>query len=290
MNPLDTPVFIGGLAHSGKTPVRLALEKSSDIALTRKSYLWLEYFNRLGDLTDPRVRAAALDTLLADPAVSRLAPDAARVRRDFSTAPHSYARLFGIIQMQHAELVGKARWGEQLGLVEAFADPIFETYPHARIVHMIRDPRDRLGLRRSTRGGRAGWETAKWLYSAQLACDNERRYAGRYRIVRYERLVADPHATIREICDFAGLALTAPIDALGVTTNDGARAPIEAKRRSFVERHASDALADLGYVSRSSRRRSGLALTAQLPLDQLGVVAWRATKQRSLTKQIGVRP
>ncbi|HUP76695.1 MAG TPA: sulfotransferase [Acidimicrobiales bacterium] len=291
MNTVDAPVFIGGLAHSGKTPVRLVLEKSGDIALTRKSYLWLKYFNRLGDLADPSVRANALDTLFADPAVSSLAPDAERVRRDFSTSPHSYARLFGIIQRQHAERVGKPRWGEQLGLVEAFAEPIFETFPDARIVHMIRDPRDRVGFRRFTKRGRAGWETAKWLYSAQLARDNERRHSGRYRIVRYEQLVADPESTMREICGFAELALTPPmIVALGTIANDHALVPIETKRRSFVERHTSEALADLGYSSLPSGRRGGRALTAQLPLDQLGAVAWRATKQRSLTKQIGPRP
>jgi hypothetical protein len=289
MSALGPPLFIGGLAHSGKTPVRLVLDHSDEIVITRKSYLWLRYFNRLGDLGDPSDRAAALDTVLADPSVRRLMPDGARVRREFESGPHSYARLFGILHDHHAERAGRPRWGEQLGLVEAFADAIFDAFPAARIVHMIRDPRDRISAHGSSSPGRTGWETAKWLYSARLARDNARRHPDRYCIVQYEHLVAEPRATMQAVCDFAGLSMNASmVDAAEVIADRGHRKHVASTRRNFVEAQAATALTELGYATRPAGA-GRFASSVGAPFERLGAVAFRTTKQRSLARQTGAR-
>jgi hypothetical protein len=290
MSAPDRPIFIGGLAYSGKTPVRLVLDKSDEVLLTRKSYLWPRYFNRLGDLSDPRSSASAIDTVLADPSVRKLAPDGGIVRQEFAEGAPSYARLFGIIYRQHATRAGRPRWGEQLGLVEAFADPILDAFPEARIVHMVRDPRDRLTAAAHTSFGRTGWEAAKWRYSARLARENAQRHADRYRIVRYEQLMADPRATMRSICEFIGLTMTNPmLEAIDLIADHRSRANVVARRQRFVERHTSSELADLGYAAPGHRSAPRLSTTVGTPLEQLGVVAFRLTKHRALARQTGAR-
>jgi hypothetical protein len=195
------PIFIGGRAHTGKTPVRIVLGAHPDISMTRRTHLWDRFFGRFGDLSEPRNLERCLETIAADPGAAQLHPDPDRIRRELLGGPATYARLFDLLHRHHAERLGKRRWGDQLGGVERFADAIFAGYPSARMIHMIRDPRRDAGRCRR-RWAAVGWETARWLASARLAERNRRRYPGRYRVVRFESLVAAPDDTLRGLCAF----------------------------------------------------------------------------------------
>src|SRR6266536_1371779 len=48
------PIYIAGLAHSAKTPLRAALAAHPDISMTRRTYMWGRFYGRFGDLTDER--------------------------------------------------------------------------------------------------------------------------------------------------------------------------------------------------------------------------------------------
>jgi hypothetical protein len=134
-----------------------------------------------------------------------LEPDWERLRRDFRQGPATYARLFALLQQQHAEREGKPRWGDQTGLIERYADQILSAYPDARMIHMLRDPRDRYaGSLQLWPGGkaRAGGAAARWLYTTGLAQRNLKKHSGRYIVVRFEDLVAQPEKTLRTVCAF----------------------------------------------------------------------------------------
>ncbi|HEX6230470.1 MAG TPA: sulfotransferase [Actinomycetota bacterium] len=295
------PIFIGGLSHSGKTPVRTVLGAHPDLSMTRRTYLWDRHYRAFGDLADPRNLERCLSALLADPGVARLRPDPDRLRRELLEEPVTYARLFGLLHRHHAEREGKRRWGEQLGFVERFADPIFAGFPSARMIHMIRDPRSDTGEGARGRFGAVGWRTARWLTSAELAERNLRRYAGRYRVVRYESLVAAPDETIRDLCAFLGedyvpsmqrvLATIAfgterPLDA----TPDRGRGTGSAPALAFVDRYAGRDLRAFDYAPvteawLSTRDRLSFALLER-PLNRASMVAWRLLEGRSMTKQV----
>jgi hypothetical protein len=167
--------------------------------------MWTYFHRRFGRLEDTENVDRCLDAMLRYQHVRMLAPDVTAIRRDFLSGPRTYARLFGLVLEQYAQRQCKPRWGEQTGLVERFADEIFDAFPTARIVHMVRDPRDRyaasLELWPDGRG-RAGGAAARWLLSTRLAERHHRRYPGRYLVVRYEDLVVDPKATLQSVCDF----------------------------------------------------------------------------------------
>src|SRR5688572_27430910 len=189
MSNANAPVFIGGLSGSGKTQLRMVVGAHPAISMTRRTYMWERYYRRFGDLRDPRHLDRCLSTMCVDPGVRQLAPDRARIEREFAGGPHRYALLFALFHRHHAERSGKQRWGDQLGFVERFADPIFESIPGACMVHMVRDPRERVVA--GTRGvllGKVGWETARWIRSAELARRNEHRYGASYLVVHYEDL------------------------------------------------------------------------------------------------------
>jgi sulfotransferase family protein len=202
------PIFIGGPDRSGKTLLAAILGSHSEIAISAVgSNMWTFFYGQFGDLADDRNLDRCLAAMLGYRHVRFTEPDGERIRRDFVAGERSYARLFALFQEQHAERLGKPRWGDQTGLVERYADQIMAAYPGVRMIHMIRDPRDRyeasLALWPKGRG-RVGAACARWRYSVDLADRNRRRFGDRYLVVRYEDLVTRPEDTAREVSSFVG--------------------------------------------------------------------------------------
>lgn len=200
------PVYIGGLDRCGKTTMRDFLASHPNIAIPAVgSNMWTYFYGQYGDLSDRDNFESCLEALLHYKHVRFLQPDPERIRREFWQGPPTYARLFSLFLIHYAERKGKPRWGAQTGLIERYADRLFEAYPDLKIIHMVRDPRDRYeaSLARWPNGkGRAGGASARWLYSMNLAERHLRNYPGRYKIVRFETLVEHTEDTLKEVCDF----------------------------------------------------------------------------------------
>jgi hypothetical protein len=133
--------------------------------------------------------------------------DTDRIRREFDQGEKTYVRLFSLIEGHFAEKQGKSRWGDKSLNTERYMDDIFEVFPNARIIHMMRDPRDRYAsakTRWTNMKGRVGAGTAMWLESVKLARRGRRKYPNQYMVVRYEDLVAQPEDMLRKICEFLG--------------------------------------------------------------------------------------
>lgn len=289
MTPIDRgPIFIGGLSHSGKTELRLALGAHPDLELTRHTDLWGRFHGAFGDLGREENLDRCLTALAADDRVRDiLQPDVDRIRRAFLDGDRSYARLFGLLHAHHAERAGKRRWGEQLGFVERYAAPIFDAFPNARMIHMIRDPRARWRTEAGsprTPGG-VGWETARWLRSAELANENRRRYDDRYLILRYEALVRDPIGTVRDVCAFlderSERAIEEAIAGFGFGADDATGDPRDERARAvadaFVWRHALRGIPGFSAEPAASRMSAGARLSGLVrePVDRAAMAAWR---------------
>jgi hypothetical protein len=202
----DRPIFIGGPDRCGKTLLAAILGSHPEIAISAVgSNMWTYFYRQFGDLGDDTNLDRCLAAMLRYRHVRFLEPDLDRLRRDFVAGQRTYARLFALIQQQLADRQGKPRWGDQTGLVERYADEIMAAYPGARMIHMVRDPRDRyeasLALWPKGRG-RVGGASARWRYSIDLGERNRQRYPARYLMLRYEDLVTRPEETIRRVCEF----------------------------------------------------------------------------------------
>ncbi len=288
----DGPIFVGGLSGSGKTPLRIALSTHSRISMSRRTYLWTRHLDRYGHLDEPENLDRCLEAMSSDPGILNLDPDLAAIRDRFMEGEATYPRLFALLHQQRADRVGKPRWGDQLGMVEAFADPIFEAFPTARMIHLVRDPRrsGRRAERRSIAPGKVGWSTARWLTSADLAITNQRRYPGRYLVVRYETLAAEPEATLGAIADFIDEELEPdmiePLRAMEEAAPGRWRCP--PTTAAFIERYAGVELDALAYRQRLGPRPSELGLTFHLvdrPVNRMGMVAWKTIGSRSTTRK-----
>lgn len=200
------PIYIGGLDRSGKTMMRGFLVSHPNIAIPPVgSNMETYFYRRFGDLGTPANLTRCLEAMLAYSHVRVLDPDPVRIRREFAEGPATYARLFSLFLMHYAEREGRPRWGAQTGLIERYADHLFAAFPATKIIHMVRDPRDRYEASLDlwpTGRGRAGGATARWRYSVHLAERNLAKYPDGYMVVRFEDLVTRTEETLRDVCHF----------------------------------------------------------------------------------------
>jgi hypothetical protein len=201
-------VYVGGLDRSGKTTMSAYLTSHSRIAIPAVgSNMWTYFYRQYGDLARPKNLERCLYALLRYKHVKFLQPDVERVRADFAQGPPTYARLFEIFLVHFAEREGKPRWGAQTGLLERHVPNLIDAYEGVRIVHMLRDPRDRYlaSLELWPQGrGRAGGATARWQYSTRLAEQYAVRYPAQFLVVRFEDLITSTEETMRLVCAFLG--------------------------------------------------------------------------------------
>jgi hypothetical protein len=201
------PIFIAGLERSGTSLIFALLASHPNIAMTRRTNMWTYFYNQYGDLSQSDNFEHCLSMMMRYKRLVVLKPDPDRIRREFWQGEPTYARLFALLEEHYADRIGKPRWGDKSLNTERYADPIFEAYPGARILHMIRDPRDRYAsvlTRWKYRRGGIGSGTAMWLSSAKLAERHQQRFPDHYKVIRYETLATQPEKTLREVCAFIG--------------------------------------------------------------------------------------
>lgn len=207
MSPARGPVFVGGLDRTGTSLVYALLASHPNLAMTRRTNWWTYFYGRFGDLGADANLDRCLTVMRRYRRHRKLDPDWDRLRADFVAGERDYGRLFALLEEQHARRLGRPRWGDKSLHTERYADLVFEHFPDARIIHMIRDPRDRYAsvLKRwkRVRGG-AGASTAAWIASARLGERNRRQHPEGYRLLRYEDLAERPEATMRSVCEFIG--------------------------------------------------------------------------------------
>lgn len=111
-------------------------------------------------------------------------------------------------------------WVEKTPYNEHFTSIIFQWWPEAHCIHVVRDPRDNYATYHRKHSGLAVEEFASsWIASLQAGFHNLEKFGKkRYLIVRYESLVQDPESILAEIIDFLAIR---DADILRTPTNRG---------------------------------------------------------------------
>lgn len=202
---MNRPILVTGPDRSGTTLLYTLLASHPDIMMVRRTNLWRWFDRKFGDLGDAANLERCLETMIRYERLSVLAPDPDQIRAEFARGEPSYGRLFEILFRQQAERLGRPLWGDKSLHTELYAERVFEEWPRARIVHMMRDPRDRyvsvMG-REEPGADRHASVVARWIRSTRAGEIQQRRRPESYRILRYEDLVADPEGVLEDLCTF----------------------------------------------------------------------------------------
>ncbi|HEV8438214.1 MAG TPA: sulfotransferase [Methylomirabilota bacterium] len=309
---LEAPVFIGGVPRSGTSLMRAILASHPQIAIPAAELpLWRHFHQRYGreDLSRPDVRRRLVEAIVSHRRFVKtgLTPDADAMLRQLDLQPTvSFGGIFGDLLRQHARQLGRSRWGVKEPYSEFHARAMFAEFPAARMIHMVRDPRDVIVSQRS-RAKMSRQHIASvvdaWRRSVELARRHQRDYPGAYLAVRYEDLVSDPARTVERVCEVAGLAYRPELlDMRGETRWKGSNSSFEDVRAAgrvisleavgrhlrrmppadtwFVQRRVGHELERWGYV------RSPLRLSwrdcARVGLSMMQEAGWRALRRLGL--------
>lgn len=202
---MNAPIIVTGPDRSGTTLMFALLASHPRISMSRRTNMWRWFFGRFGDLAQPENLQQCLEVMLRYHRLAQLEPDPDRIVREFLAGEPSYGRLFGLFHEHHAEKLGKPRWGDKSLHTEHFAGQILQDFPRAKIIHMMRDPRDRqasVSRRYATRRKGIGAITGRWILSTRRGERNLQLRPDNYMIVRYEDLARFPGETLVDVCDF----------------------------------------------------------------------------------------
>jgi hypothetical protein len=199
--------FVVGVPRSGTTLLRLQLDAHPRLAIGPETGFGL-VAGRFGAAgVSPDELLAALTELDTWPDLA-LDQDAARRALELAQRPWSFGNGLRAIYAALAARDGKPRWGDKTPVHSTCMPAIAAALPEARFIHIIRDGRDvAASVRELTFAPGDGSIEAiagDWRERITTARTDAAGLA-HYREVRYERLVTEPEAVLRELCDFVEL-------------------------------------------------------------------------------------
>jgi hypothetical protein len=210
----DKSIFIGGLQRSGTSLMRAIIGSHPEIAIFQWDLqLWTKFYDQYKDkdLSDavvaddlvnkiadsPKMRACDLP-IKAEVIKQRIKQEK-KVRCDV---------IFRLFLEEYAKQAGKQIWGLKTPHNEFVATEILQSYPNAKFIHMIRDPRDVAVSFQSYGDGQ--WlknyippeHIKQWQESFRVSQKNLNTFPSRYLVIKYETLVEFPESTIKSVCNF----------------------------------------------------------------------------------------
>jgi hypothetical protein len=297
VTPGGPPLLILGVRRSGTTLLRVMLDRHSQLAVPDESYFVPQLADRHLRHVDPD---AFVDDLRRLNTVAEWDVPLDKVRARLS--PHlPIGTALGTVYAVYAEERGKPRWGDKTPMYMQNLRLLERLFPDALFVHLIRDGRD---AATSFLAMPPGIVTETWMHPrtpADFACQWRtevaaarrlgRRAGARYLEVRYEDLVADVEASLRRICEFAGLPYeptmtdyAGNVDVSAKPHQQSLRRPLTEGLRDWrkqmsppdvasFEHVAGDLLRELGYESSARPDTPGRLRNVSY---RARAVAWRA--------------
>lgn len=289
------PFFVVGSARSGTTLLRMILNAHPLVAVPPESRFVVELYEGR-EVVDAE---PVLQALARHPRFRLWGLGIEEVRRSLPPErPLPYSRVMEAAYNAYAEAQGKSRWGDKTPRYVEHMDLLGRLWPRARFVHLVRDGRNvalsyaDVPFGPKTVGGAARLWAGRVAdgIAAGAALGGER-----YLQMRYEDLVEEPQARVKQLCDF----LDIPFDEAMLSYGEQARSDVLDRARDYnphvvrppirrvrsweelmpddqveaFEAVAGDVLAELGYPRRFERPGQGARLRARMGV--LGLPAGR---------------
>jgi hypothetical protein len=132
----------------------------------------------------------------------------------FLETPGTGRDLFDSLLHARRRRTGKVRVGEKTPSHFWYLKQLLAWYPDARVIFMVRDPRDahasfrrhELAQRKPALDRSAIGRALYWNYGSRVLAQVRRTHPDQVLEVRFDRLIEHTESTVREMCDFIGEA------------------------------------------------------------------------------------
>lgn len=203
------PVFVLGVARSGTTLLSLMLDSHSLLAIPYESHFMTRYYRqreRWGDLSQLENRRTLVASILQERYVARW-DHRLTVEEVALENPRTLPECISAVMEAYARERGKAVWGDKSPSYITDIDDLYNLFPRARFIHLIRDGRDvASSLVRQWWGSndfvnamRSWRELVYWSRKLLRMIPPEQTFE-----LRFEDLVENPEQKLREITTFLG--------------------------------------------------------------------------------------
>jgi hypothetical protein len=209
---MDHPIFIIGTERSGSNLLRVMLNAHSNITIPHPPHI-MRFFHPLeksyGDLKKKSNFIRLTDDILKLIKV-HIHPWEIEIDRDKiykEAIPRNVFGIFCAIYDHYARFSAKPRWGCKSTFMIEHTESIFEKYPHAQLIWLVRDPRDvAASSKNSVFNPFHPFLTATlWKKQQEIAGALEKKLSKKNILrVHYESLLTDTKGTVELICQFLG--------------------------------------------------------------------------------------
>jgi len=131
-----------------------------------------------------------------------LAEGDTQVKDFLPAAVRAFGKVSGVLNE------GSQAWVEKSPYNEFYTEEIFNWWPEARCIHIVRDPRDNyVSYKRKQPSWTVRVFARNWVRSTQAGLANQAKYGGeRYMLIRFEDLLMNPEAVTRDVARFLDLS------------------------------------------------------------------------------------
>ena len=295
------PLFIVGLPRSGTKLIRDLLNGSPEIGIpVEESHFIPYYIARFGSVPEPgdeAWRKKFMSDLRRTPFLRNYARAGRGVPDDLLTHPPQPEEWPAVFQRVLTHFAPEGRspgylWGDKTPGYLRHLDLLRALYPSGRVLHIIRDPRERCLSVRYAWGRSLLRAATSWRREMERGRRAALEWGERYAEVRYEQLTSDPEEALRGVCRAldlpyspAMLQLARPSENVGrarghvgILSNNTQKYLTELSPRAIrrIEEIVYPVALELGYPLHYASEEKPLG---RLPLAALrfhdGFAAWR---------------
>jgi hypothetical protein len=205
-------IFMIGTQRSGSNLFRLMLNQLPELAAPHPPHIvqrLMPLVPTYGDLADDVAWLALVDDVCRLVETNPVPWDDVTLDRDDIARRAGRRHLFGAMAAVYdrcGEAWGKRGWVCKSLANVRWANELADFFPQARFLYLYRDGRDvAVSAMRAVEGEKTAYCIAEdWARAQRLALALRACFPERVLSVAYERLVADPEATLRRVCAFVG--------------------------------------------------------------------------------------
>lgn len=198
------PFFIVGCPRSGTTLLSVLLDRHSSVAVPPETFFF-HVFSGLSRRREKPDYEWLVSQYLDDSYMTAMKLDRSKILQRLHSYHPDHSSFFRCALEEYAAVHNKSIIGEKTATHLMWIDTIFQWYPNAKVVWIVRDGRDvaMAMMRLFHKNLRA--HCSNWRRSVELGLKFEQKYSDKIYQIRFENLVSNTEYELIKLGQFLGI-------------------------------------------------------------------------------------